>query len=65
MIYGLLRWITGIALHWFYSDIRVVGRERIPAEGPLFVAVNHQNALVDSLIVGWIVPRRLAMTAKA
>ncbi|MFL5529905.1 MAG: 1-acyl-sn-glycerol-3-phosphate acyltransferase [Gemmatimonadaceae bacterium] len=65
MIYGLLKWITGIALHWFYSDIRVVGRDRIPAEGPLFIAVNHQNALVDSLIVGWIVPRRLAMTAKA
>ncbi|MFL5594188.1 MAG: 1-acyl-sn-glycerol-3-phosphate acyltransferase [Gemmatimonadaceae bacterium] len=65
MIYGLLRWITGIALHWFYSDIHVVGEERIPAEGPLLIAVNHQNALVDSLLVGWVVKRRLAMTAKA
>lgn len=65
MIYGVLRWITGIALHWFYGDIRVVGRDRIPARGPLLIAVNHQNALVDSLIVGWVVPRRTAMTAKA
>ena len=65
MIYGLLRWITGIALHWFYSDIRMTGREKIPASGPLLIAVNHQNALVDSLIVGWLVPRRIAMTAKA
>jgi 1-acyl-sn-glycerol-3-phosphate acyltransferase len=65
MIYGVLRWITGIALHWFYGDIRVVGKERIPARGPLLIAVNHQNALVDSLIVGWVVPRRLTMTAKA
>ena len=65
MIYGLLRWITGIALHWFYSDIRIVGAEKIPASGPLLLAVNHQNALVDSLIVGWLVPRRIAMTAKA
>ena len=65
MIYSVLRWITGIALHWFYGDIRVVGNERIPARGPLLIAVNHQNALVDSLIVGWIVPRRVAMTAKA
>jgi 1-acyl-sn-glycerol-3-phosphate acyltransferase len=65
MIYSALRWITGIALHWFYGDIRVVGDERIPARGPLLIAVNHQNALVDSLIVGWIVPRRVAMTAKA
>jgi 1-acyl-sn-glycerol-3-phosphate acyltransferase len=65
MIYSLLRWITGIALHWFYRDIRITGKERIPESGPLLIAVNHQNALVDSLIVGWLVPRRIAMTAKA
>lgn len=65
MIYGILRWITGIALHWFYGDIRVVGKERIPARGPLLIAVNHQNALVDSLIAGWVVPRTITMTAKA
>jgi 1-acyl-sn-glycerol-3-phosphate acyltransferase len=65
MIYGLLRWIAGIALHWFYNDIRIVGAEKIPMDGPLLIATNHQNALVDSLIVGWLVPRRIAMTAKA
>jgi 1-acyl-sn-glycerol-3-phosphate acyltransferase len=65
MIYKVLRWITGIVLHWFYRDIRVVGRERIPLKGPVLIAVNHQNALVDSLIVGWIFPRPVAMTAKA
>ncbi len=65
MIYGLLRWITGIALHWFYSDIRIVGEEKIPTSGPLLIAVNHQNSLVDSLLAGWIIHRRIAMTAKA
>ena len=65
MIYGILRWITGIALHWFYGDIRIVGKENIPDRGPLLIAVNHQNALVDSLIVGWVVPRKITMTAKA
>ncbi len=65
MIYGLLRWIAGIALHWFYNDIRIVGAAKIPMGGPLLIAANHQNALVDSLIVGWLVPRRIAMTAKA
>jgi len=43
MIYAALKWITGIALHWFYGDIRIVGKERIPAQGPLLIAVNHQN----------------------
>ena len=65
MIYAVMRWITGIAIHWFYRDIRVVGREKIPIGVPLLIAVNHQNALVDSLIVGWVLPRRIAMTAKA
>jgi 1-acyl-sn-glycerol-3-phosphate acyltransferase len=65
MIYNILRWINGIALHWFYHDIRITGRERIPAVAPLLIAANHQNALVDSLIVAWVVPRRIAMTAKA
>jgi len=65
MIYSALRWIAGVALHWFYGDIRVVGREKIPRDVPLLIAVNHQNALVDSLIVGWLMPRRVVMTAKA
>ncbi len=65
MIYGMLRWTAGIALHWFYNDIRITGSEKIPTGGPLLIATNHQNALVDSLIVGWLVPRRVAMTAKA
>jgi 1-acyl-sn-glycerol-3-phosphate acyltransferase len=65
MIYSVLRWIAGIALHWFYRDIRVVRADRIPESGPLLVAVNHQNALVDSLIVGWLMPQHITMTAKA
>lgn len=65
MIYGLFRWFTGIALHWFYSSIQVVGRERIPSDGPVIIAASHHNALVDALIAGWITPRRLTLTAKA
>jgi 1-acyl-sn-glycerol-3-phosphate acyltransferase len=65
MIYNVLRWINGIALYWFYRDIHITGKERIPARVPLLIAANHQNALVDSLIVAWVVPRRIAMTAKA
>jgi 1-acyl-sn-glycerol-3-phosphate acyltransferase len=65
MIYSALRWVNGIALHWFYRDIPVTGRHNIPADVPLLLAVNHQNALVDSLIVGWVIRRRITMTAKA
>ena len=64
-MYGILRWIAGVALHWFYGDIRVVGAEKIPRNAPLLIAVNHVNALVDSLLIGWLMPRRVIMTAKA
>ncbi len=65
MIYGLCRWLTGIALHWFYSSIQVTGRDRVPATGPVLLAASHHNALLDPLIAGWIIPRRLTITAKA
>ena len=65
MIYRLLRWFTGIALHWFYSNIEVRGKEKIPASGPALIAASHHNALVDALIAGWISPRQLTLTAKA
>ncbi len=65
MIYGMLRWFTGIALHWFYSSIQIISRNRIPETGPVIIAASHHNALVDALIAGWIAPRRLTLTAKA
>lgn len=65
MTYRFLRWISGIMLHWFYSEIRTEGKDRIPSSGPMLVAVNHPNAMVDSLVAGWVVPRRLRLTAKA
>jgi glycerol-3-phosphate O-acyltransferase/dihydroxyacetone phosphate acyltransferase len=65
MAYALLRALAGIALRWYYRDIQVSGSDRIPRHGPLLLAVNHPNALVDALLVGWIMPRRVLITAKA
>lgn len=64
-MYSLLRAIAGIALRWYYRDIQVEGRERIPRQRPLLLVVNHPNALVDALLVGWAVPRRVFVTAKS
>lgn len=64
-LYTLLKPIAGVALRWYYRSITVMGIERVPREGPLFLAVNHPNALVDALVVGWSMPRRVRFTAKA
>lgn len=65
MLYALLRSVAGIALRWFYSRIDAEGLERIPATTPALLAVNHPNALVDALVVAWVCPRRIVLTAKA
>lgn len=65
MLQRLAHWLGGIALHWFYSDVRIIGADRIPGRGPVLVAMNHQNALVDAILALWIVPRELRITAKA
>lgn len=64
-MYALLRAAAGIALRWYYRDIRVEGIDRIPRGRPLLLVVNHPNALVDALLVGWAVPWRVMVLAKA
>jgi 1-acyl-sn-glycerol-3-phosphate acyltransferase len=64
-MYALLRAAAGIALRWYYRDIRVLGANCIPRDQPLLVVVNHPNALIDALIVGWVMPRRVMITAKS
>jgi 1-acyl-sn-glycerol-3-phosphate acyltransferase len=65
VIYSFLRSAAGVALRWYYSDVTFVGTDRIPERGPVLVAVNHPNALVDVLVAGRAVPRQLMFTAKA
>jgi glycerol-3-phosphate O-acyltransferase / dihydroxyacetone phosphate acyltransferase len=45
--------------------VDVIGAERIPRSGPLIVAANHHNALVDGVLLLAMVPRRLVSVAKA
>ncbi len=49
----------------FYRHVEVVGAERVPSRGPLIVAANHQNALVDPMLVLAGIPRALVPLAKA
>lgn len=65
MLYTMLRGAAGIALRWFYARVDVEGLEHVPQSAPLLVVVNHPNALVDALLVAWILPRRIVLTAKA
>jgi glycerol-3-phosphate O-acyltransferase / dihydroxyacetone phosphate acyltransferase len=57
----LARFLAGL----FYRRVEVIGRERVPAAGPLVVAANHQQGLMDGILLAASMPRRLRPIAKA
>jgi len=63
--YDTLRALARIALSWYYRSVEVSGLERVPASGPIFLAGNHPNALMDALVIGVLVPRRIRVLAKS
>jgi glycerol-3-phosphate O-acyltransferase/dihydroxyacetone phosphate acyltransferase len=65
MLYQALRVAARVALRWYYADLVVHGAERIPVAGPVIIASNHPNALVDALVVATVMPRHVRLTAKA
>ncbi|MBP6870384.1 MAG: 1-acyl-sn-glycerol-3-phosphate acyltransferase [Bacteroidales bacterium] len=49
--FQIVLWIGGIFHRLYYRKFSVVNRDRIPHDGPVIFAANHQNALMDALAV--------------
>ena len=65
MIARALAVTARLVLATFYRRVDVAGLERVPLRGPLVVVANHQNALVDPLLLLGRLPRALRPLAKA
>jgi 1-acyl-sn-glycerol-3-phosphate acyltransferase len=65
MGYAMVRWLARALLALFYRRVEVDGLDRVPRRGPLVVVANHQNGLVDGLLLLAVLPRRLRPVAKA
>jgi glycerol-3-phosphate O-acyltransferase / dihydroxyacetone phosphate acyltransferase len=63
--YRLVRGVIRLLLWLFYRRIDVIGREHVPTDGPVIVAANHHNAVVDGMLVIAVVPRPVMVLAKA
>lgn len=63
--YVLVRGLSRLLLGLFYPSIEVVGRENVPDAGPLIVAANHHNSIVDAMILMTAFDRPLRVLANA
>jgi len=48
--------IARAGLYLFYSNIEVIGLKKIPRNKPYIITPNHQNALIDALLVSSHIP---------
>jgi len=54
---------TGFA--FFYKKIEVLGIENVPKKTAVLFVANHQNALIDPLLLGAFLPRQLHFLTRA
>ncbi len=65
MVYRLLRTLLRHSLSLFFRSLEVEGRENVPPTGPLLLAANHPNTLIDVLLVATCLDRKVGFVAKA
>ncbi|KAI0049368.1 hypothetical protein FA95DRAFT_1557028 [Auriscalpium vulgare] len=58
VIYFILRKISDWSLTHFYSEVHVLGRENVPADGPLLICANHHNEIIDIATLAATIPHR-------
>ncbi|MBI3454964.1 MAG: 1-acyl-sn-glycerol-3-phosphate acyltransferase [Candidatus Rokubacteria bacterium] len=64
-LYAALRLIARFSIWFFYKAVETRHPERVPARGPVLLCLNHPNNLIDSLLVGTVLPRRVHFLATA
>jgi len=63
--YWGVRWVGRFWLWFFFRDVAVVRASLVPAAGPVLLCINHPNNLIDSLLVGGVLPRKVHYLATA
>jgi 1-acyl-sn-glycerol-3-phosphate acyltransferase len=48
---AILRLLVKVALHGYFNKIIVEGKENLPKNRPVILVANHQNALIDPLLL--------------
>jgi glycerol-3-phosphate O-acyltransferase / dihydroxyacetone phosphate acyltransferase len=63
--YAVVRMIARFWIWFFFERVEVRHLERVPSAGPVLLCINHPNNLIDSLLVGAVLPRKVHYLAAA
>ncbi len=63
--YALVRLFGRFWVWFFFRAVDVQHAERVPGAGPVLLCINHPNNLIDSLLVGAVVERKVHYLATA
>src|SRR4029453_18804940 len=63
--YAAVRLLARFWLWFFFKPVDVRHPERVPVIGPVLLCLNHPNNLIDSLVVGAALPRKVHYLAAA
>lgn len=62
---SLARRLVRSLVKFYYPRIEVTGADRIPATGPVLLAANHPNSLIDPVLLGVAARRPVRLMAKS
>lgn len=65
ILYYMLYYYVKFVFFQYYSRVDITGVENIPRNEPVIFAPNHQNALMDALIVLFAAPQDVVFLARA
>ena len=63
--YTTVRTIGRFWVWFFFRSVDVHRADRVPRRGPVLLCINHPNNLIDSLLVGAVVDRKVHYLATA
>jgi 1-acyl-sn-glycerol-3-phosphate acyltransferase len=64
-MYSIVRAVARFWLWFFFKSVDVRRADRVPPTGPVLLCINHPNNLIDSLLVGAVLPRKVHFLATA
>jgi len=64
-LYAAVRLVARFWIWFLFRRVDVRHAERVPARGPVLLCINHPNNLIDSLLVGAVLPRKVHYLATA